>query len=64
MKKLCIVLCLLALQTSLGVFAKSPRQAVPSPLEKGLGSINRESAQAFVEFLASDELQGLSLIHI
>lgn len=58
MKKLCIVLCLLALQTSLGVFAKSPRQAVPSPLEKGLGSINRESAQAFVEFLASDELQG------
>ena len=29
-----------------------------SPLEKGLQSINRTSAEAIVEFLADDELQG------
>ena len=29
-----------------------------SPLEKGLQSINRTSAEAMVEFLADDELQG------
>ena len=34
-----------------------------SPVEKGLNTINRSSAEATIGFLASDELQ-LSLIHI
>lgn len=34
-----------------------------SPLEKGLNSINRSSAEAYIGFLASDELQGREAGH-
>ena len=50
--------CILALFCCLSYLA-----AAQSPVEKGLESINRTSAEAYIGFLAHDELQ-LSLIHI
>ena len=45
--------CILALFCCLSYLA-----AAQSPVEKGLESINRTSAEAYIGFLAHDELQG------
>ena len=49
MKNLCLLLALLFVGNI--TFAQSP-------VEKGLNTINRSSAEATINFLASDELQG------
>lgn len=45
--------CILAVFCCLSYLA-----AAQSPIEKGLESINRTSAEAYIGFLAHDELQG------
>ena len=59
MKKtiLYLLVCVSALTLSLEpAYARSKKG--PTPEEKGLATINKKSAQAYVGFLASDELEG------
>lgn len=58
MKKIyhCLLIALLVFVSINTIQAKKPQQL--SAEERGLASINRLSAEAFINFLASDELQG------
>lgn len=51
-----MLLAALACLTATNTYAK--KNSEPTPEEKGLALINRESAEAFIGFLASDELKG------
>lgn len=55
MKK--IILTLLAI-FSLGISWGAKPQKASTPEQKGLSTINKHSAEAFISFLASDELEG------
>lgn len=52
----CMLFAALACLTTTNAYAK--KNSDPTPEEKGLALINRESAEAFISFLASDELKG------
>lgn len=52
----CMLFAALACLTTTNAYAK--KNSDPTPEEKGLALINRESAEALVGFLASDELKG------